>query len=115
MSCSKSRIYFSGNMDTQLVDNICGMLDVPKSDNLGRYLGVPTLHGRVTRETYQSVSELVNKRLAGWKSKCLSLADRITLMQSWKSKCLSLAGRITLIQSMICPIIAFVMQIARLP
>lgn len=50
--------------------------------DLGRYLGMPTLVSRVTKETYAYLCEKIDRRLAGWKSKYLSLAGRITLAKS---------------------------------
>ena len=66
--------------------------------DLGRYLGVPTINGRVTNATYKQVVDRVEQRLAGWKMKCLSLA-----------------GRITLIQSVVSAIPAYTMQTVKLP
>jgi len=73
-------------------------LGIQQTDDFGRYLRVPTLHGRVTSAKFQDVITRVENRLAGWKAKCLSLA-----------------GRLTLIQSTITAIPAYVMQSARLP
>ena len=70
-------------------------------DNTGdlrTYLGVRTINVRVTKATFQDVVQWVDKRLA-----------------SWKSKCLSLAGRATLISYMISTIPVYVMQTAWLP
>ncbi|KAH1038182.1 hypothetical protein J1N35_039925 [Gossypium stocksii] len=49
---------------------------------LGKYLGVPLLHQRVTRDTFQYIVENMRKKLAGWKSKLLSFAGRITLAKA---------------------------------
>lgn len=45
-------------------------------------LGMPTLTSRVTNENFSHLCEKINRRLAGWKTKYLSLAGRITLAQS---------------------------------
>ncbi|KAH9671615.1 putative ribonuclease H protein [Citrus sinensis] len=50
--------------------------------NLGKYLGLPILHSRVTKATYQGILDKVQQRLSGWNAKHLSLAGRITLVQS---------------------------------
>lgn len=52
------------------------------SKDLGKYLGMPFLHGRVTNKTYQEVLDRVDKRLSGWNAKHLSLAGRLTLTQA---------------------------------
>ena len=77
---------------------VCNTLGIPQTIDFGRYLRVSTINGKVTRDTFQSVLTKVDARLAGWKSKCLSLA-----------------GRLTLIQATISAIPAYVMQSARLP
>ncbi|CAN1181294.1 Putative ribonuclease H protein At1g65750 [Linum perenne] len=55
---------------------------MPLTQDLGRYLGVPILHERVTSHTYQDILDRIDKKLAGWKVKTLSLAGRVTLAQS---------------------------------
>ncbi|CAN1129038.1 Putative ribonuclease H protein At1g65750 [Linum perenne] len=52
------------------------------TQDLGRYLGVPVLHGRVKRSTYEFILERMDKKLAGWKANNLSLAGRVTLASS---------------------------------
>ncbi|XP_039021250.1 uncharacterized protein LOC120153344 [Hibiscus syriacus] len=51
-------------------------------DELGKYLGVPLLYSRATRATYQYIVQRVRDRLAGWRTKTLSFAGRITLAKS---------------------------------
>ena len=97
-NASKSRIYFSPNTCEQSRESVCEVLGMSSTEDLGRYLGVPTINGRITKATYRHVVERVERRLAGWKTKCLSLA-----------------GRITLIQSTISSIPAYTMQTAKLP
>jgi len=98
ISLEKSKVYFSPNTNAATIAEICSILNMPATADFGRYLGVPTLHGRVTNAHYQDVIKRVENRLAGWKAKCLSMA-----------------GRLTLIQSTINAIPAYVMQTARLP
>ncbi|CAN1161707.1 Putative ribonuclease H protein At1g65750 [Linum perenne] len=50
-----------------------------ETHDLGRYLGVPILHGRVTKHTYDFILDRLDNRLAGWKAENLSLAGRVTL------------------------------------
>ena len=98
VNTQKSSVYFSPNTNEATAAEICNVLGISKTDDLGRYLGVPTINGRVTRATFQEVLSKVDKRLAGWKTKYLSLA-----------------GRATLIQATLTSIPAYVMQSARLP
>ncbi|CAN1138632.1 Putative ribonuclease H protein At1g65750 [Linum perenne] len=52
------------------------------TQNLGRYLGVPVLHGKTTRNTYQPILDRLESKLSGWKANSLSLAGRVTLALS---------------------------------
>ena len=94
----KSSIYFSPNANEVVIAEVCNTLGIQQTDDFGCYLGVPMINGRVTKATFQNVITRVEKRLAGLKAKCLSLA-----------------GWITMIQSTIAAIPANVMQSARLP
>ncbi|CAN1222018.1 LINE-1 retrotransposable element ORF2 protein [Linum grandiflorum] len=82
ISNEKSRIFFSRNVSTSSRRSICAELEFGETHNLGRYLGVPVLHGRVTKHTYQFVLDRIDPKLAGWKCKSLSLAGRVTLAVS---------------------------------
>ena len=42
---------------------------------------MPTINGRVDRHTFRTITERVDNRLSGWKSKGLSPARRATLIQ----------------------------------
>ncbi|KAE8713526.1 hypothetical protein F3Y22_tig00110206pilonHSYRG00050 [Hibiscus syriacus] len=50
--------------------------------DLGKYLGVPLLHNRVTKDTYSYLIDRLTQRLSGWMTKCLTLAGRITLAKA---------------------------------
>lgn len=78
----KTRIFFSKNVRPQRTIDICNYLEFKRTEQLGKYLGVPILHGRVTRDTYRYLEERVSRKLMGWKANSFSLAGRITLAQS---------------------------------
>lgn len=50
--------------------------------NLGRYLGFPLLTGRIKKSDFGFIIDKINGRLAGWKSKLLNRAGRVTLAKS---------------------------------
>ncbi|KAL4343507.1 hypothetical protein AHAS_Ahas11G0085300 [Arachis hypogaea] len=52
------------------------------TSNLGKYLGVPLLHGRTKIEDFQFIINRITSRLSTWKAHNLSLAGRVTLTQS---------------------------------
>ncbi|CAL9002606.1 unnamed protein product [Prunus brigantina] len=82
VSFEKSRICVSPNICSDLANSIATISGSPHSSNLGKYLGVPIIHTRVDKTTYQEVIAKVQKRLASWKHHTLSMAGRITLLQS---------------------------------
>lgn len=45
---------------------------IPQTTELGRYLGVESVHQRISKHIFAPLLEKCKKRLAGWKSKCLS-------------------------------------------
>ncbi|KAK2661945.1 hypothetical protein Ddye_000519 [Dipteronia dyeriana] len=62
-----------------MLADICGS---PITMNLSNYLGVPLIHGRITKNTYKEILLKTQKRLASWKSASLSFAGRCTLVKS---------------------------------
>ena len=49
ISTSKSRVYFSQNVDDDLKGRICGNLNIQATTNLGKYLGFPLKHKNTER------------------------------------------------------------------
>ncbi|VVA23746.1 PREDICTED: ribonuclease H At1g65750, partial [Prunus dulcis] len=82
VSFEKSMVCVSPNTCPVLAQNIASISGSPLSNNLGKYLGVPIIHTRVTKDTYQEIIDKVKKRLSSWKSHTLSMAGRLTLLQS---------------------------------
>lgn len=82
VSGSKSRVYFSRNVPPNLTSELSTNLGIATTRDLGRYLSVPVLHNRITKETYSYLVDKVHSRLAGWKAKQLSMAGQITLIRS---------------------------------
>ncbi|KAJ9186725.1 hypothetical protein P3X46_002268 [Hevea brasiliensis] len=75
-------LYWEELIYNSLRRNLCNVLGVRETDDLGRYLGVPLLHSRVTKATYQYIVDKVRKKLNSWNVKKLSLAGRVTLARS---------------------------------
>ncbi|KAH9722962.1 reverse transcriptase domain-containing protein [Citrus sinensis] len=68
---AKTHIFFSKNVSTGTARKIGQM-----------YLGMPLLHSRVSKNTYQGIVDTIERRLSGWNASHLSLAGKITLAQS---------------------------------
>lgn len=82
VSLSKSKLFVSKNLSHQRAmakSTFCG---IPLTKDLGKYLGAPMIHGRVTRQTYKDMLSRMQLRLASWENKSLSMAGRIVLIQS---------------------------------
>ncbi|PKI56643.1 hypothetical protein CRG98_022955 [Punica granatum] len=82
VNTAKSLLFFSRNVSSDLRAQIMQASGFVAAPSLRRYLGVPLIVGRVTRDHFQSVITRVRSRLEGWESRCLSLASRITLARS---------------------------------
>ncbi|KAL4291711.1 hypothetical protein GQ457_14G003420 [Hibiscus cannabinus] len=82
VSISKTQICFSRNCQAANRSRISRGLDFEEVMDLGKYLGVPLLHSRVSKATYSYVLENIRSRLSGWAARTLSLAGRITLAKS---------------------------------
>ncbi|KAL6567965.1 hypothetical protein OROGR_001633 [Orobanche gracilis] len=82
LSLPKSKVYFSNPGSHGLKREVCHILGFGQTSYLGRYLGVNLTHGRLKAEDFRDLIDRVVARLAGWKSKLLSLAGRNTLIQS---------------------------------
>jgi len=68
VSIAKTRIlFFSKNVSLALENSIVQASAFSKCDYLGRYLGAPSLHFRITRSTYHHFVEKVQhrRRLSG--------------------------------------------------
>jgi len=68
VSYNKSSVFFSNNVEDNLARILSEELEIPRTSDLGRYLGMPTLHNRVTKQTFTRLTERVNKRLSGLES-----------------------------------------------
>lgn len=82
VSFTKSQITFSHNVNPVLANRISTIACMQQTEDMGRYLGVPYIHGRVTGSLFNPMLTRIDARLEGWRAKYLSLAGKITLAQS---------------------------------
>lgn len=82
LSVEKTRIYFSKNVHWNVRCQISESFGFARIDDLGKYLGVPLLHKKMSKATYRSIIEKADRRLSMWKAKNLSFAGRVTLTKS---------------------------------
>lgn len=79
-SRSKTRIFFSKNTETSVREEIYNELSMAETDDLGTYLGTPTINGRTSNKGYQFFVDRINIKLTGWKTKNISMVGRATLV-----------------------------------
>lgn len=82
VSLTKSQIFFSTNIKAELASRIVDIAGINRTEDLGKYLGVPSLHGRASYKNFSIILDRMDKRLQGWKTRYLSLAGRQVLAQS---------------------------------
>ena len=68
VSLTKSRIYFSQNVEAGLKSKISENLNIQATNNLGKYLGFPLKHKGSDWNQFKFVAERVINELAGWKA-----------------------------------------------
>ena len=82
MNTSKSKIYFSPNTSQDIRDEFEQDLDVLSAKDLGNYLGFPLSNKRPSKKHLLPIVEKLSKKLALWKSNCLSKAGRALLIST---------------------------------
>ena len=79
VNLSKSKAYFSLNVDHVFRRELCNTLGIESTSNLGKYLGFPIKHSGLTANDFNFVVERIQSKLAGWKANLLSMAGRVVL------------------------------------
>ncbi|KAL4300373.1 hypothetical protein AHAS_Ahas17G0194400 [Arachis hypogaea] len=82
INVKKSSIVFSKRTNKDIRDKLTKYSGFKEQRDLGRYLGAMITSNRKGKENFKDILERVHNKLKRWKSKCLSLAGRLTLAQS---------------------------------
>ncbi|XP_030936237.1 uncharacterized protein LOC115961384 [Quercus lobata] len=82
VNLEKSCVYFSPNVSESLKEEICDKLGIQEMHDIGKYPGFPLRHRGAARNPYKFIVEKVMCKLAGWKAKYLSIAERTVLLKS---------------------------------
>ena len=82
VNAQKTRVFFSHNVNHNIRSQLSDSLGFTMAADLGKYLGVPLHHKKVSKADYQFVVDKVRSRLSLWKSNLFSLAARHTLVKS---------------------------------
>ena len=81
INLQKSVMFVSPNIHRSKANALHFTTHIPITKDLGKYLGVPLIHGRLNKGSCAFIVEKVQKRLAGWKARLLNLAGRVTLIK----------------------------------
>lgn len=82
MSLNKSENFFSPNVSGTEAAGLIQLTGMPQTENLRRYLGVPSIHGRVTKAILCPLLQKISDRLKGWRARHLTLTERLVLVKS---------------------------------
>ena len=82
VSDSKSRVYFSLNINHDDREAFSDILGFHKTESLGKYLGFPIKHQGNNNQDFGFVLDRMKSKLAGWKANFLSMAGRANLIQA---------------------------------
>ena len=89
MSESKSRVYFSSNVDRDTRESLCDILGFASTPFLGMYLGFPLKQLGSLSQNYNFILDRVKQKLSRWKANMLSLVGRSILIQAFSATILS--------------------------
>ena len=81
VNLNKSKVYFSLNISPESREEMCGVLGIHSTPNLGKYLGFPIKHSGSSSQDFNLVVERVQNKLQGWKTNLLSMAGRVVIAQ----------------------------------
>lgn len=85
LSVQKNRILFLSNVSNRLGRDLSKRSGFTQTTNLEKYLGVPFLHQRITRDTYSYILDKIQSKLLGWKVNQSSLqAVLLYISRCWQ-------------------------------
>ncbi|KAM2216117.1 hypothetical protein TB1_022215 [Malus domestica] len=77
-----STVYFSVNTSVALAHELSGILEMPVVEDLGTYLGVPTMWGRSKHDALAFIKERILAKILGWKQQFLSKEGKEVLIKA---------------------------------
>ena len=82
VSESKSRVYFSPNVDLDSKEEMCNVLGFRSTSSLSKYLGIPIKHQGQLNQDFNFILDIMKQKLSGWKANLMSMAGKIVLIQA---------------------------------
>ncbi|KAL7215762.1 hypothetical protein ACSBR1_027827 [Camellia fascicularis] len=98
----KSKLFISPNVDGRRARELSTLCGIPLTHDLGKYLGVPLVHGRLNRGLFNDIVSKMQKRLSGWRASTLSMAGRASLITSATSAIPSYTIQTLLLPKSVC-------------
>lgn len=78
----KSKMLVFSNINPTRAKELSCAAYTSLTNDFGKYLGTPMLHGRVQRTTYSDLCSKLLRKLDQWSNKFLSMAGRVSLVQA---------------------------------
>jgi hypothetical protein len=82
INMDKSEMTFSPKLYQHIKDDFHGILPLAITNNITKYLGMPTLIGHSKQVVFRFIMDKVRNKLKGWKEKHLSFAGRAVLISA---------------------------------
>lgn len=76
----KSKVISSKTIERSLAQDISNILGIKSASSFGIYLGFPFNGNKLNKEDFQIIISELQSKLAGWKTKYLTMTGRITLI-----------------------------------
>ena len=80
MNLNKSKLFTSPGVSISMSLLLSRTSGIPRTDDLGVYLGAPAIHGRITKSTHLHIVERMERKLAAWKRNTLTMVGCQTLI-----------------------------------
>jgi hypothetical protein len=82
INMSKSEMTFSPNIQQAIKNDFKEFLPLTITSTIAKYLGMPTQIGHSKQAGFNYIMDRIQKKLKGWKERCLSFAGRSTLISA---------------------------------
>lgn len=85
VNISKSKCFISKNVPGNRIMMIKNTSGIPVTKDLDMYLGIPLIHVKAKKNTFSHIVDKVSNKLTTWKANLMSVAGRMTLINSVSS------------------------------
>lgn len=82
LNLKKSEVCFSRNVGRARQEIFSGLMGIPRVDEHGKYLGLPSVVGRAKKPCFAYLKERVWNRISGWKENLLPVGGKEIMLKS---------------------------------